>query len=294
MLHTISKSTFLQLVLIICLIPSFTNGFCTLAPSSQEELGGSWVLDSFLSNLLCGNCSSPNLSTHQSEKKKEEATNDFATGSVIGFQQLLQPHSLMVTFSPVPKNILQAHSYWMCRALASPQAVLTSAGSLTIHLFSDSTSYQYVVSNTEEGGDTISFWPTQASQGSSALTSPLWKQGGRLYLGAPSLVRYLPLMRTAHTGLGDDGVVGHQEDTLPSPPSPAHMRAQVESTPFLILTISSQPSHLNHLINHELNSDGGCLLGFGRRSGRTGRFCGVGCLVGQRQPVATIVMFIKI
>jgi len=208
---------------------SITHGFCNLDPSNQEELGGSWVVDSFLSDLLCGNCSRPTFSINHNENDEEE-NNNFDSGSVIGFQQVLQPHSLMVTFAPVPSNILRAHSYWMCQALASPRSILVSAGRLTLHLLSDSATYQYVFSKTEEGAHTLSYWPTQASAASSALTAPLSKHGGRLYLGSPTLTRYLPLMRTAHTGTGE---VDRQEelqehvDTLPSSPSLAQLRPQM-------------------------------------------------------------------
>ena len=203
-------------ILFISIAPSLTLGFCNLDPSNQEELGGSWVVDSFLSDLLCGNCSRPTSSTNYDENDSD---------SVIGFQQVLQPHTLMVTFSPVPSNILRAHSYWMCRALARPRSVLTSAGRLTLHLLSDSATYQYVLSKTEEGGHMLSFWSTEASSASSALTAPLSKHGGRLYLGSPSLTRYLPLMRTAHTGRGEDR---DEHGTLPSSPSLAQLMPQVK------------------------------------------------------------------
>ena len=220
-------SLLLTSILYISFAPSLTHGFCNLDPSNQEELGGSWVVDSFLSELLCGNCSRPTFSINHNGKEEGEENNDFDPGSVIGFQQVLQPHTLMVTLAPVPSNILHAHSYWMCQALASPSSVLTSAGRLTLHLLSDSATYQYVLSKTEEGSHMLSYWPTQASAASSALTAPLSKHGGRLYLGSPTLTRYLPLMRTAHTGRGGDEV--EEEDrTLPSPPSFAQLRPQVK------------------------------------------------------------------
>ena len=217
-------SAFRNVILFISLAPSLTHGFCSLDPSNQEELGGSWVVDSFLSDLLCGNCSRPTFSINDSENDEEE-NNNFDSSSVIGFQQVLQPHTLMVTFSPVPSNILRAHSYWMCQALARPRSVLISAGRLTLHLLSDSATYQYVLSKTEEGAHTLSFWSTEASAASSALTAPLSKHGGRLYLGSPSLTRYLPLMRTAHTGRGEEL---QEQGTLPSSPSIAQLRSQVK------------------------------------------------------------------
>ena len=216
-------------ILFISIAPSLTHGFCNLDPSNQEDLGGSWVVDSFLSDLLCGNCSRPTFSINHNENEEEE-NNNFDSGSVIGFQQVLQPHSLMVTFAPVPSNILRAHSYWMCQALASPDSVLISAGRLTLHLLSDSATYQYVFYKTEEGAQTLSYWPTQASAASSALTAPLSKHGSRLYMGFPTLTRYLPLMRTAHTGRGEVDMEEELQEhgTLPASPSLAQLRPQVK------------------------------------------------------------------
>merc|ERR1719370_27860 len=225
-------SLFLPSILFI----SITHGFCNLDPSNQEELGGSWVVDSFLSDLLCGNCSRPTFTINHNENDEEE-NNYFDSGSVIGFQQVLQPHSLMVTFAPVPSNILRAHSYWMCQALASPRSVLVSAGRLTLHLLSDSATYQYVFSKTEEGAHTLSYWPTQASAASAALRAPLSKRGSRLYIGSPSLTQYLPLMRTAHTGRGDDEVEKEEDRTLPSSPSFAQLRPQMAAA-FLKLDVN--------------------------------------------------------
>ena len=221
-------SLLLSSILFISFAPSLTHGFCNLDPSNQEELGGSWVVDSFLSDLLCGNCSRPTFSINHNGKEEGEENNDFDPGSVIGFQQVLQPHTLMVTLAPVPSNILHAHSYWMCQALASPSSVLTSADRLTLHLLSDSATYQYVLSKTEEGAHMLSYWPTQASAASAALRAPLSKRGSRLYIGSPSLTQYLPLMRTAHTGRGEEDEVEEEDRTLPSSPSFAQLRPQVK------------------------------------------------------------------
>ena len=86
-----------------------SHGFCNLDPSNQEELGVSWVVDTFLSKLLWGNCTRPTFSINQNRKdedKDEEENNDFDPGSVIGFQLVLKLNTLMVTLAPVPSNIL--------------------------------------------------------------------------------------------------------------------------------------------------------------------------------------------
>lgn len=170
-------------------------------------LPGTWVLDSALSDLLCGDCSLPHPA-HLAPAEEDHA-------AVVGFQQLLQPHSLMVVVDALPAALVASYSYWMCPALP-PTAALLASGNLTLHLLGDSASYRFLLAALGRRLQ-VTFWSGTAPP----ATAPLTLRGGALYLGSSPLAPLLPLIH-----LGGQRARGAQ-GALPPPPSPKAMRRRM-------------------------------------------------------------------
>merc|ERR1719431_433899 len=154
----------LPLATALLLLPPSEASTCSVDSTHQAALAlpGTWVLDTNLSDLLCGDCSLP----HPTPLPEEDHE------GVVGFQQLLQPNSLMVVVDALPAAMVASYSYWMCPALP-PSAALLSTGNLTLHVLGDSANYSFLLAALGRHLQ-LTFW-----SGTAPPSSPWSTRGAR-------------------------------------------------------------------------------------------------------------------